>query len=379
MKRRLRLLGIGSVLLAGLIMVAMLGLADQTQAALLGPLNNAWQQVNPDGFGDSQSGQIPSMAMFGDHLYAGVWHSTGLTTTAQIWRSSDGTEWQQVDNHQANGAAHLVVFDGYLYSGSWDGQIWRSADGLIWTDVITDAFGDINNGIARFAVFSNTLYASTWNGTTGTEIWRSSNGTSWAQFGSDGLQDNANNGSAIASEVFNGYLYWGIGNWATGAQLWRTDGLTLTAVITDGFGSVDNAAISSLAAFGGYLYAGLYNEQGVEVWRSPDGTTWTSVASGGFGNPETKSENSLEVFDGQLYLVARNDSTGLEVWRSADGLQWEQVGVAGFGDVNNQWSYWDNAVTVFQSKLYVGTNNFITGGEIWRTPDYRAYLAAVLK
>ncbi len=329
----------------------------------------AWRQSSEDGFGDPDNRQVPSLAVFGQHLYAGVWHYDEQGDHSfQIWRTPDGESWEQVADELGNGAAHLIVFDGYLYAGTWDGAVWRSPDGLAWTVVVADGFGDPNNGICRFAVFGGELYATTWS-ETGTEVWRTPDGTTWTQFGSDGLGDPDNDG-AIASEIFGGDLYFGIGNWATGAQLWRTDGITWTPLVMDGFGSVDNGAVSSLAAFDGFLYAGVWNDSGVQAWRSLEGAQWEQVVSGGFGNPDNKWESALEVYDGKLYMVARNEATGLEVWRTANGTDWEQVGFGGFGDSNNVWTYWDNGTTVFDGSLYVATNNYATGGEVWQMLQY---------
>ena len=335
-----------------------------------GPPDLAWLQVNADGFGDNQNQQIPSLAVFGKYLYAGTWNAVWendnvVYATAQIWRTSDGANWELVNETEANGAAALIVYKGYLYSGSWSneewgwgGKIWRSKDGVNWDAV--DGFTS-GNGIARFAVFKNALYASTWG--PGTEIWRTTNGVDWKLFAAPGW-DYENNGGAISSEVFNGYLYWGVPNWTTGAQIWRTDGVSMEPITTDGFGTPDNSAIPSLAAFDDYLYAGVWNSQGVQVWRSINGIDWEQVSEVG-SSSTGNTNNALEVYEGQLYLVVQNDSTGLEVWRTANGIDWEQVGFAGFGDGNNQWSYWDNATTVFKGNLFIATNNFATGGEVW--------------
>jgi hypothetical protein len=134
--------------------------------------------------------------------------------------------------------------------------------------------------------------------------------------------------------------------------------------------------VSSLAVFNSHLYAGIWNTNGIEVWRSSTGTGWTPVG-GGFGTPNGFNANALEVFNGRLYVVISNEATALEVWRTSDGTQWEQVGFSGFGDNNNQWSYWDNATAVFKSSLYVGTNNFTTGGEVWQMSDHALFLPFV--
>jgi hypothetical protein len=89
--------------------------------------------------------------------------------------------------------------------------------------------------------------------------------------------------------------------------------------------------------------------------------------------------NALEVFEDQLYFFVGNMVTGVEVWRTSNGTDWRQVGFAGFGDSNNYATYWDNATTVFDESLYVGTSNLANGGEVWRNKSYAIYLPLVLK
>ena len=374
MQRKLIL--IGFVVICGVLSAGMLvGLVTHQAQAMPGA--STWKQANVDGFGDPDNKQLPSMITFGDYLYTGAWHccEAGITATAQIWRSSTGVDWEMVDDRLANGAASMLTFKGSIYAGSWDGIVWSSPDGLTWTEVITDGFNGSNQGIARFTVFSDTLYASTWNGETGTEVWRTEDGAVYENFIDAGLDDDPNNEGAIASEVFYGFLYFGVVNDDTGAQIWRTDGITTTAVITDGFGIAENWAISSLAVFSHSLYAGVYNPLGLQVWRSGNGTDWEQVTSE-LWDPLTREENGMEVFDGQLYLAVANYTTGMEVWRTSNGTEWEQVGFGGFGDANNNWTYWDNAMTVFNDNLYIAANNWPTGGEIWQLTDetYTTYL-----
>jgi hypothetical protein len=349
------------LIVIGLILV--LGIGSFVPTGVFAREVPSWLQANADGFGDWQNMQAPSLAVFGNYLYAGTWHWDISTdaVTAKIWRSSDGVNWVNVNETQANGAAALVAYQNYIYSGSWDGKVWRSKDGLTWEFITTDGFGDSNNGIAKFAVYKNALYASTWNNN-GTEIWRTTNGTQWKGFVDAGLGDQNNNG-AIASAVFNGYLYWGIGNWITGAQLWRTDGIKTEVLFTNGLGT-GSGVVSALGSYDDYLYATLADATTYRILRSMNGTDWVEVNS--IDSPSYWQTSSFQALQGQLYLVLENDATGLEVWRTSDGIHWEQVGFAGFGDANNAWSYWDNATTVFKSKLYIGTNNFATGGEVWQ-------------
>jgi hypothetical protein len=328
-------------------------IAQSEQAKGIPP---SWLQVNADGFGE-YNWQVPSLVAFGKYLYAGTWYlwwddDGNEIVKAQIWRTADDKNWEKVFEADENGAAALVVFKEYLYCGSWGGKIWRSKNGVNWQEVVPDGFGDINNGIARFALYKNDLYASTWNWATGTEIWSTTNGKTWNQVVNAGLSADPNNGGAIASEVFQGRLYWGtFGGWMASGQIWRTDGKTTEAVITDGFGNPDNSGISSLAAYGDYLYAGVANRVGSQVYGSDD-----SILG---------AVNAMEVYHDQLYLVMENYYTGVEVWRTSNGSDWEQVGFDGFGDANNQTTYWDNGTTIYRDGLYIATMNW-WGGEVWK-------------
>ncbi|MGA9351423.1 MAG: hypothetical protein WBW48_21805 [Anaerolineae bacterium] len=59
-----------------------------------------------------------------------------------------------------------------------------------------------------------------------------------------------------------------------------------------------------------------------------------------------------------------NWNTGAEVWRSPDGTTWTQVNADGFGDVNSQAVAF---MAVLGSYLYAGTYNEATGAEVWRS------------
>jgi uncharacterized protein YjiK len=336
-----------------------------------------WRQTNINGFGNPNTNRLPSLAVFKGYLYAGTGNFN--QNIFHVWRSADGTNWEQAGSKDlGGGVAQLSVFNDTLYAGTWGANVWSSPDGLAWTRVISGGFGgDSTNAIARFSVFDNRLYATTWNDATGTQIWRTSNGTNWDQFGPSGLGD-PDNGGAMSSEVFGGQLYWGVGNWngPDGAQLWRTDGITVTAVMTDGFGDPDNKAIWTLAAYNGDLYAGTSNENGVQVWRSSDGSQWNQVAGGGLGNSLTNDKPALKVFNDQLFLIAQNSVTGLEVWRTSNGATWKQVGFGGFGDSNNELVDYDSSVTPFNGNLYIAAYNPANGGEIWQLLD-QLYLPLV--
>ena len=57
----------------------------------------------------------------------------------------------------------------------------------------------------------------------------------------------------------------------------------------------------------------------------------------------------------------------MEVWCTTDGMNWEEVIFGGFGDKKNIYTYFDNAILVFDDRLYLGVDKLAGegGGEIW--------------
>jgi hypothetical protein len=355
-----------------------------------------WVQDNINGFGDWQMMTIRSLTPFGGQLYAGTENWAGLG--AQLWRA--GSPWTAVVTDGFGVAEnfaidHLIEFKGQIYAGtvnSAGGEVWRSSSGdsLDWTRVVSHGFGDAANvEVFRFAVFDGMLYAATWSYLDhGTEIWRSGSGDSddWTRVVSDGFDGDAANGAALSFETYNGFLYAGTANWNSGGEVWRTaDGTLWTKVNDDGFGSADNGWVSALAAFDGSLYAGAYGATaaGSEIWRCQlcDGSDWALVDSG-FGNGDNRGGMALEVFDGYLYATTTNGATGMEVWRSrtGDAGAWRQVGFDGFGDSHSMYGYFDNAMTVFDGRLYTAATNWSSAAKVWqKKPTSTVYLPLLLR
>jgi len=120
------------------------------------------------------------------YLYAG----TMAAYSPEVWRSASGDpgSWEKAftfpDEPQSKiGSVRGMIShdDGLLYvstTPSGDimpggvGQIWAT-DGMTFTRVITDGFGDPNNGgITSLASFNGCLYAGTYNPATGYEVWK---------------------------------------------------------------------------------------------------------------------------------------------------------------------------------------------------------------
>jgi len=292
---------------------------------------------------------------------------------------------------------HLIAFNGQLYAGTenaMDGaQIWRSPNGTNWTPVVTRGFGSAGNAeIARFAVFGGRLYAATTSYTTthGLQIYRSTTGNpgDWTRIDQPNSFGDVTNVSAPALEVFGNYLYVGVENFSyisftsTGAEVWRTsNGTTWSKVNNDGFGTPSNTGVSALAVFNGYLYASTMGAagHGAEVWRCQTCSAqrdWTKVVDNGFGNSATNGMSALEIYRGRLYFIVGNKTSGLEVWRTGDGTHWERVSTSGFDSRYNFAPYRDKSVAVFSDFLYVGTWH-PGGGEVWMYLPNSVFLPAV--
>ncbi len=285
-------------------------------------------------------------------------------------------------------AMSSAVLDGELYIGTFNfmfgSEVWRSSDGSSWSQVNTDGFGGAEpaNNVTAYSmeVFNSKVYAATWASglpsTPGadTKVWRYDDLQAWPQANSDGFSDSSN-AEPWAMEVFPGttpFLFVGVANHPDGAELWRAhNGVSWLQANIDGFGNVDNKEIASLTYFAGHLYAATYNDvTGLEVWRTDaPANTWTEVnATTGFGGADHYAAYAMAVFDGQLYLSTFNYTSGGTVYSTSDGLVWAEVAQAqdGFGDANNWGSY---AMAAHDGALYLGTFNWTTGAEVWRTTN----------
>jgi len=316
--------------------------------------SGSWEQVVSGGFGDSTNVAVDRFAEFNGYLYAGTWNDNG--------------------------------------SGSNGGQIWRTPTGNngSWSRVVNNGFGDATNSeVMALAPFNGYLYAGTWSmdtGVHGAEIWRSNTGDSgsWTQVVSDATFGDSNNVAIMSFEVYNGYLYAATANPDSGGEVWRTsNGTTWAQASTDGFGDADNTRVVSLEVFDSQLYAGTWNfTDGGEIWRTANGTTWERVMSGGFGNADNRDIASLVAFDGDLYVIVGNFNTGPEVWRSStgDSGSWQKVIDTGFGGGAGEAVNWDNITAVCDGSLYVGTFTWGNGGgRVWLYLPHQVYLPLVVR
>ncbi len=342
-----------------------------------------WEQVNGDGFGDVKELEVSALEAFNSYLYAGTYNLIDplqVYDGARIFRSPDGVTWTAVTGpgfqnpHDSAPPAILdfVVFGTRLYASTGRGgnpaQIWRSSNGTSWAPMVSAGFGDPDiHDIAALAVFNNVIYAGAGSQVSGAKIYRSSTGDSNTWTLVTPAAATMAGAGVTGFEVFNTTLYATVESEAP-LQIWRSsNGSTWTVAVSNGFGDSQTTSTGGMAVFGGYLYVGAGNTTaGAQLWRSNNGTSWVEAIPPGFGDPNNKTVEMVFVFQNQLYVGVQNDQTGIEIWRSADGTNWEQVNADGFGDSKNTTTNGSHAAADYLSQLYVGTSNIVTGAELWR-------------
>ena len=267
-----------------------------------------WEQVNLNGFGNRWLENVPSLAVFHDALYAGT--SNYTEDIHHVFSTTDGRNWQEGTQDLDGGISTLKSFNNLLIAGTWEGMLWTSPDGVAWTDVFTTT-----HGFASFSVYNNIMFAGTYTNTSeeGANIYKSTNGTDWTPFVTNGNGDPTAAG-VISGATFKGNHYFGVADWsgAGGARIWRTDGTTVTEVMSGGFGDPHNLAPGGMAAFGDWLYVSVANQESTQVWRSNSGNldSWVPVFEFDQGVEGIKDRTGLIVYNDQLYLTAQNDWSG---------------------------------------------------------------------
>jgi hypothetical protein len=348
---------------------------------------STWQQANSNGFGTANATEVGALSAFDGYLYAGTYN---VTDRALILRSPDGVAWSAVID-PGFGISHdiappailsMTVFNARVYAGTGrgdgPGQIYRSLNGINWAPMVIDGFADQDNvDITAFGSFNGMIYAGVTNLTSGAQIWRSYTGdnNSWTKVAPTTPGTDA--AAVTAFAAFDGAFYAAVESNAP-AQIWRSYGASWTTIVGDGFGDSNTTQTGGMAVFGGYLYVGAGNgNDGGQLWRTNDGANWAQVITPGFGDANNTKVESLFVFQNELYATTQNTSTGMEVWRTADGAVWDQANADGFGDANNSGTNWSNATTPFLGRLYLGTSNSVTGGELWRMTPAAFYDVAL--
>jgi hypothetical protein len=250
-----------------------------------------WQQVASGGFGDPLMGEIFRFFEFKGQLYVGTVSYHPGDYGFDLWRSSTGDpgDWTRVvANAFGNPLGYVLAveaqYDGYLYVGTCSAgtgaEIWRTTDGENWEQVPI-SFGEGIWSVDALAVYKGYLYAGTFEtwpdvGITGDRLFRCQkcDGSDWEQVVFDGF-GNPNTGYESALAVYRGQLYFVVGNPVEGLQVWRTkNGLDWEQVAWNGFDNPNNLNpyfSNSVAVLYGQLFIGTLNlVDGGQVWMLQD-------------------------------------------------------------------------------------------------------------
>lgn len=307
---------------------AGIGVGDESQVfRYLG--SNNWEQVNANGFGIDVELGVTAMEAYEGYLYVSNRYELGggyiMRTQAQggppftDWVNVNSGGFGDVNNEQVS---DLKTFNGYLYATTKNpvsgAEVWRTqAVGgppyTDWTQVNIDGFSDVSNEDAPFfGKYDGYLYVSTGKTFGGGEVWRTGNGTSWAQVGNDGLGNNANTLMTSYSSL-NNMLFLGSLNLIGGNIFRSANGSTWSVTGTNGFGNSNNDALYPLLNIGNYLYVGSENNsQGNGIYRTGNGSSFYRANEYGFGSGSYASFQALEI-DNNLYVNASSASGG-EIW-----------------------------------------------------------------
>jgi len=144
---------------------------------------------------------------FHGELYAGI-------EAGKLYRSHDGITWTEAAQNvtKSGGLRGVAVFQNAIYVGNTrTGQIWKSEDGSLWNNVFDGTSRRPGKYVASMAVYRDALYASI-NGF----IFRTTDGVNWEEAG------NLSAGTIEAMTAYRGALYAGT-TMPPAAWIYRTE------------------------------------------------------------------------------------------------------------------------------------------------------------
>jgi transposase-like protein len=164
--------------------------------------------------------------------YFYVWNNKIYFATdgrGQLWESTDGIRFTK-NSSSPSFIACIVDFQGYLYvttnNNTTGGQLWRTSDGVNWQTITNNAFGKGSSVVELHSM--HTSFGKIWitgytDPTTAvlSPIWRSDDGINFVQSNADGFGDANNKGANPVTIGYGGSQYFGGPNSVTGAQIWR--------------------------------------------------------------------------------------------------------------------------------------------------------------
>ncbi len=357
------------------------------------PIEQPNEKASEPTFGP-ETYSVLSLEVFKNQLYAGL--NTSFNS-ARIYRTGDGKTWEPVSEiafgypppeNSKNidySVWDLQEFQDQLYAGvnQYDSdkgvavpsgaQVWRSSDGAQWENVVAENFGNSDFlGVTSFAVFEDHIYAAIGALDQGFQVWRSPTGDpgSWTMVAEDSLGFPSTRAAFMFP--FKGKLVLIGTNFSGGyavepVRIWITEnGATWTPVTTDGFGILAHSP-SHPTIYKDNLYLGAFSMEH-NIWRSKNGVDWEPVETEGFESP---IYNFSALFTDGNYLLANvTQHSKPFLYYSTDGKTWKQIPETSHG-YNNSWGIGYNPTAVFDTNLYFGGGEPLEAGandaaQVWR-------------
>ena len=330
-------------------------------------ISDADGSILPAGFGFRKNFAIAVIKEFKGYLYIGT--ATSSLFGCELWKY-DGTNFEKIigdgfGNRFNTGIWSIEEYNNELYIGTMNWKngfgIWKSSDGSIWEQVdlpYGNGFGIIQNVYAwSMNKYNNSLLLGTCNLDTvnGAQLW-SYNGSNWTKMilpGGDGFGTASNYGIRNMVEYQDSLFV------STAANVFHEDAaceiwkykddqwaciIGRTGEINQGFGNVYNKyAWSMLPTSDGKLWVGTWNMQswpdakplntvGCEIWLY-DGANWSleigdgTNISGGFDNLHNlgarsmieypEGSNALWVGTFNLDIINFKTFNGCEIWKKS--------------------------------------------------------------
>lgn len=139
----------------------------------------------PTGPGGSATAKSGSLVSFNGDLYS-IGGRDNLDTTISVYKSiNNGTSWTTISTPWTTTTQNITqaacVLNSKIYAFGLVGgrRVYSSSDGVTWTLETTDLSGGGSHSINGVIVYQNVMYALLTNASATTQIWSSSNGSSW--------------------------------------------------------------------------------------------------------------------------------------------------------------------------------------------------------
>jgi hypothetical protein len=342
--------------------------------------SQTWNAVSS---GTYNGNTIKVLKTYGTDLYAG-----GTFTTIGALPSSDiakwnGTSWAPLGSGANAEVKCMEVFGGMLYVGGdfttingVAAKFLAKYDGTTWSAVGSSTA--LDGSVNALAVNGGALYVgggfSNVNATASRGLAKWS-GTAWSTIGTGVAGSSVPQVFSLAS--YNSELYVG-GNFTScngvsATNLIKWNGTTYSN-IGNMSGPAGNSYVYSMVVYNSELIVGggLYAIDGVSFGRMArwNGTAWSAVGTGGPGYggvsfvDNSVRVNAMTVFNSKLYVggiftKADFQTTPANYVAQWDGTSWSALG-GGLIDGSNQAMAF--ALTDYNSQLYVGGTFASAGG-----------------